>query len=58
MDQNEIEGEEDSPFGLRYTIEGPVTTPDARNLVIRWVWFIEVGMTTARNAYPIRGNRK
>ena len=47
---------ESSPYGQRYIIEGLVRTPDARNPLIRAVWFVEVGEDTPRfvTAYPFR----
>lgn len=46
---------EDSPFGTRYVIEGPIITPDKRNPAVRSVWFIETGEEIPRfvTAYPL-----
>ena len=30
-----------TPFGHRYVVEGPITSPDGRNPNIRSVWFVE-----------------
>jgi hypothetical protein len=45
---------EDSAVGTRYTIEGPIASPDGRKPVIRTVWFIEGGAAAPRfvTAYP------
>lgn len=34
---------EDTPFGTRYIVEGPLPAPDGRAPVVRSVWFIETG---------------
>lgn len=51
---HEVQSIEQSRFGTRYTIEGPVVSPDGRNPVIRSVWFVEQGETVPRlvTAYP------
>lgn len=51
---HEVGAIEDSPFGMRYTIEGPIASPDGRNPVIRTVWFVESGIAAPRfvTAYP------
>ena len=38
----------DSPFGVRYIIEGALETPDQRNPDVRVVWFIENGEVIPR----------
>ena len=45
---------DDTPFGTRYTVEGPLGSPDGRNPTVRAVWFIEEGETVPRfvTAYP------
>ena len=47
---------EESPFGLRYIIEGRLVVPGGRTALIRSVWFIERGEETPRfvTAYPMR----
>ena len=47
--------EVESAFGMRYTVEGELETPDGRNPAIRTVWFIEKGKTEPRliTAYPV-----
>jgi hypothetical protein len=35
----------DTPFGKKYTVEGPLMTPGARNPRVRSVWFVATGET-------------
>ncbi len=46
---------EDSPFGVRYVIEGSMQSPDGRAPRVRSVWFIETDSTAPRlvTAYPL-----
>jgi hypothetical protein len=52
--QHEVSTTERSRFGMRYTIEGELQTPDGRNPVVRTVWFIDEGERVPRlvTAYP------
>jgi hypothetical protein len=45
-----------TPFGVRYTVEGRLECPDGRGPMVRTVWFIETGETIPRfvTAYPSR----
>lgn len=45
---------EESPFGIRYVVDGKLTTPKQRSVYIRTVWFIEHGETAPYfvTAYP------
>jgi len=45
---------EETPFGMRYTIDGELETPDRRNPQVRVVWFVGHGETAPRlvTAYP------
>lgn len=47
---------EETPFGTRYVIEGPLIAPNGRELLIRTVWFIEEGSRAPRfvTAYPLK----
>lgn len=47
--------EEQSPFGIRYVIEGPIEAPDGRRPMLRTVWFIDTGEDIPRfvTAYPM-----
>lgn len=53
--ENEVAGMEESPFGMRYIIEGPLRAPDGRSPNLRSVWFIGTGETIPRlaTAYPL-----
>ncbi len=54
--RNDVVESEETPFGQRYTIEGPISTPEGRNPSLRKVWFVETGETVPRfvTAYPLR----
>ena len=45
-----------SSYGVRYVVEGPLTTPDGRDPVIWTVWIVDAGRTESRlvSAYPAR----
>ena len=47
---------EDTAFGTRYTVEGPLECPDGRSPLVRSVWFGEPGAAVLRfvTAYPLR----
>jgi hypothetical protein len=51
-----IEAIEETPFGIRYTIVGPLETPVGERRSIRAVWFVDKGRSIPRlvTAYPIR----
>lgn len=51
---NEVAKAEESAFGTRYTLEGPLGAPDGRSPVVRAVWFVETGETGPRlvTVYP------
>ncbi len=44
-----------NPYGIVYSVDGPLTSPDGRNPMIRSVWIVEEGSTAPRliTAYPI-----
>lgn len=48
-----------SPFGMKYIIEGRLVTPDGRNPMVRTVWIIEEDSHGPRfvTAYPVKGER-
>jgi hypothetical protein len=56
----EVTKVETSPFGMRYTVEGKLVTPDGRNPLVRSVWFVEKSEDTPRlvTVYPIGGKRR
>lgn len=47
---------EDTPFGTRYVIDGPLVAPNGRELQVRTVWFIDKDGQTPRfvTAYPLK----
>jgi|SRR6266851_2807791 len=47
----------DTRFGKKYTVEGPLPTPSARTPQVRSIWFVPIGETAARlvMAYPVPG---
>lgn len=47
---------EDTHFGIRYVIEGPLVAPSGRQLQVRTVWFIDKDGQTPRfvTAYPLK----
>lgn len=53
---NAVTLSEDTPFGTRYIIEGPLITPNGRQLQVRAVWFIDEGGQAPRfvTAYPLK----
>jgi hypothetical protein len=54
---HEVTKEEDSPFGVRYVVDGIMTMADGRDAIVRTVWFIDTGTDAPRfvTAYPLRG---
>lgn len=53
--KNVVEKTVRSPFGVRYVVEGPLSTPDERNPLVRSVWIIDEGEELPRlvTAYPL-----
>lgn len=53
--ENDVVKTEDTPFGQRYIVEGPLATPNGRAPNMRVVWFVEHAETTPRlvTAYPV-----
>jgi hypothetical protein len=53
---NAVTLSEENPFGSRYIIEGPLVTPNGRQLQVRTVWFIDKDGQTPRfiTAYPLK----
>lgn len=54
---NPVVASEETEFGTKYVVEGPLTTPDGREVGIRSVWFVERGEEAPRfvTAYPWKG---
>jgi len=53
-ESNEVYKVEETCFGLRYTVEGPIETPDGRAPNVRVVWFVRYDEIAPRlvTAYP------
>jgi hypothetical protein len=53
--QNPVSTVVKNEFGIRYTVDGPLGTPDRRNPLLRTVWIIEAEGDAPRliTAYPI-----
>ncbi len=51
-----VSGVHDTPFGTRYTVDGPLVCPDGRAPMVRTIWFIATGERIARlvTAYPLQ----
>jgi len=51
---NEVARLDDTAFGTRYTVEGPLHTPDGRAPLVRTVWFVDHSEELPRlvTAYP------
>jgi len=58
--QNELVEAEQTPFGVQYAVEGPLTAPDERTPIVRSVW--ERGSEEERprliTAYPGKERRR
>jgi uncharacterized protein DUF6883 len=54
--ENAVTFSENTAFGIRYVIEGPLVAPDGRQLQVRTVWFIDEGNHAPRfvTAYPLK----
>ena len=51
---NPVTGEVESMYGRRYTVDGPLRTPDGRTPMVRTVWIVEPGMAPRLvTAYPL-----
>ena len=52
---NRVAQQKQTPFGIKWVVEGPLLTPDGRNPMIRVVWFACAGTTLPRlaTAYPL-----
>jgi len=53
----EVAQVEETEFGSRYILEGPLKAPDGRAPIVRVVWFIEKGDDRPRlvTVYPLGG---
>jgi len=54
--ENEVVKIEQTPFGTRYVVDGPLSTPSGRSVNVRVVWFVEHAETIPRlvTAYPLK----
>ncbi len=52
--QGEVVRRAESEYGVRYTVEGPLSTPSGRTPTIHTVWIVEAGSDVPRliTAYP------
>ena len=51
---HEVDKVEETRFGMRYTVEGAINSPDGRNPSVRAVWFVRHNETAPHlvTAYP------
>jgi hypothetical protein len=54
-EQNDVAGAEETEFGSRYIVEGPLRAPDGWAPTVRVVWFIKQGNDRPRlvTVYPL-----
>ncbi len=59
-ESHEVTRIEDSPFGKRFVVDGPLESPDGRRPGVRVVWFVETGDDVPRfvTAFPLTGSRR
>ena len=55
--ENRVTASEETDFGSKYVVEGPLVAPDGRPVRMRSVWFVETGEEIPRfvTAYPWKG---
>jgi hypothetical protein len=53
---HDVSGAQDTEFGTRYTVDGPLHCPDGRAPLVRSVWFNVTGERAVRlvTAYPLQ----
>ena len=54
----EVSSGEDSPFGRRYNVDGPLESPDGRNPSVRSVWFVETDSRELRFVTAVPARRR
>jgi hypothetical protein len=56
---NDVTKCEETAFGAKYIVEGPLVTPDRRRPMLRSVWFVAVDEQAPRlvTAYPLKEDR-
>jgi len=54
--ENEVAKIEQTTFGTRYVVDGPLSTPSGRSVNVRVVWFVEHAEMIPRlvTAYPLK----
>jgi len=54
--ENEVEEREETEFGVRYVVDGPLHAPDGSLLHVRSVWYTDRGGREPRfvTAHPLR----
>jgi hypothetical protein len=54
--ENEVTATEQTVYGRRFVVEGPLTTPDGSRLNVRSAWYIDEGDSAPRfvTAHPLR----
>lgn len=59
VERHEVGKVEESPFGMRYVVEGDFTTPVGRVVRVRTVWYMERGEDFPRfvTAYPLEAGQ-
>jgi hypothetical protein len=52
---NDVATVDESGFGKRYTVDGPLRCPDGRTPLVRVIWFIETGSAAPQfvTAHPL-----
>lgn len=53
--EHEVLAHEPTQFGIRFVIEGPLSSPDGRKPLVRSVWFLDTreGAPRLVTAYPV-----
>jgi len=53
--ENEVVATEQTPHGVRYVVDGPLTAPDGTSLNVRTAWYINPGSDAPRfvTAHPL-----
>jgi hypothetical protein len=54
--ENPVVRSDETAFGTRLVVEGPLPSPDGRNPQVRSVWFVETGTSIPRlvTAHPVK----
>jgi len=57
---NAVSSVQQTPFGVKYLIDGQISGPTGAAAAIRSVWFVEAGERSPRfvTAYPLRGTQQ